>query len=119
MQGTMFVAKCQGQLIIILLKQMRKNRTEFAINMDLVWICVQETVCYFTYLKFFQLSLDLLSVSCSICTDRQPLSVRLKPSSSITVCFCVMLVIHCMLFIALHQLLIQRIMTLIYLTSLY
>lgn len=48
-QGTMFVAKCQGQLIIILLQQVRKNRTEFAINMDLVWMCVQETVCYFTY----------------------------------------------------------------------
>lgn len=51
MQGTLFVAKCPGQLIIILLQQMRKNRTEFAINMDLVWMCVQETVCYFTYIS--------------------------------------------------------------------
>lgn len=39
MQGTMFVAMCQGQLIIIFLQQIRKNRTEFAINMDLVWMC--------------------------------------------------------------------------------
>lgn len=45
----MFVAKCQGQLIIILLQQMRKNRTKFAINMDLVWMCEQETVYYFTH----------------------------------------------------------------------
>lgn len=49
MKGTMFVAMCQGQLIIIFLQQIRKNRTEFAINMDLVWMCVQETVCYFMY----------------------------------------------------------------------
>lgn len=49
MQGTMFVARCPGQLIIIFLQQIRKNRTEFAINMDLVWMCEQETVCYFTY----------------------------------------------------------------------
>lgn len=49
MQGTMFVANCQGQLIIILLQQVKKNGTEFAINMDLVWMCVQETTCYFTY----------------------------------------------------------------------
>lgn len=49
MQGTMFVAKCPGQLIILLLQQMKKNGTEFAINMDLVWMCSRNCVLFYIY----------------------------------------------------------------------